>query len=417
MEYFLYILLAIIILLVMVTIHEFGHYTIGRLLHFKIDEFSVGFGPKLISRKNKKGIVWSLRLLPLGGFCAFAGEEDDEIIEPQKIDVFDENVSQTEQSKSDTKTELKETIPTDELSDKANGVSVIGGLSDSTQKSEVAVQPLSAEVGQRVIGFNEQKPWKRVLVLLGGVLFNFISAIIFSFIYIWAVGYQVPVITNIYSDEAGNQYVASLRVGDAITAVNGRKIGVLNNFTEISQGIKEGETVVLTVDRDGNLVNIEAKKQSITYDNKGTKSTYVGFGFSSQVSFRGNSFSTAATYAVPYTGKLSWTVLGAFGDLLTGQTPITSMTGPVGTIDLIAKVSLADWRNILLLLPLLASNLAIFNILPIPALDGSKIVFTVIEWIRKKPLNRKVENIIHFVGMILIFAFVIVVDIIGMAVR
>lgn len=417
MEYFLYILLAIIILLAMVTIHEFGHYTIGRLLHFKIDEFSVGFGPKLISRKNKKGIVWSLRLLPLGGFCAFAGEEDDEIIEPQKIDVFDENVSQTEQNKSDTKTELKETTPTDELADKADGVSVIGGLSDSTQKSEVAVQPLSAEVGQRVIGFNEQKPWKRVLVLLGGVLFNFISAIIFAFIYIWAVGYQVPVITNIYSDEAGNQYVASLRVGDTITAVNGRKIGVLNNFTEISQGIKEGETVVLTVDRDGNLVNIEAKKQSITYDNEGTKSTYVGFGFSSQVSFRGNSFSTAATYAVPYTGKLSWTVLGAFGDLLTGQTPITSMTGPVGTIDLIAKVSLADWRNILLLLPLLASNLAIFNILPIPALDGSKIVFTVIEWIRKKPLNRKVENIIHFVGMILIFAFVIVVDIIGMAVR
>ena len=64
-----------------------------------------------------------------------------------------------------------------------------------------------------------------------------------------------------------------------------------------------------------------------------------------------------------------------------------------------ADVTLADWRNILILLPLLASNLAMFNLLPFPALDGARIVFTVIEWIRKKPINRKVEGIINFVGL------------------
>ena len=75
---------------------------------------------------------------------------------------------------------------------------------------------------------------------------------------------------------------------------------------------------------------------------------------------------------------------------------------------------MADFRNFLVLLPLIAANLAIFNILPIPALDGSKIVFTMIEWVRGKPVNRKVENIIHTVGLLLLFGFVIVIDILGL---
>ena len=74
--YILYLLLALVILLLMVLVHEFGHYTIGRMLGFKITEFSVGFGKALFSRKNKRGEIISLRLFPLGGYCAFAGEEE-----------------------------------------------------------------------------------------------------------------------------------------------------------------------------------------------------------------------------------------------------------------------------------------------------------------------------------------------------
>ena len=76
MKFFLYILLGIVILLLMVVIHEFGHYIAGKILKFKIDEFSVGFGPKLFQKKNKKsGEKFTLRLVPLGGYCAFAGED------------------------------------------------------------------------------------------------------------------------------------------------------------------------------------------------------------------------------------------------------------------------------------------------------------------------------------------------------
>ena len=76
--YILYLFLALIILLLMVTIHEFGHYIAGKILHFKINEFSIGFGKSLYSRKSKKtGEVFSVRLIPLGGYCAFEGEDED----------------------------------------------------------------------------------------------------------------------------------------------------------------------------------------------------------------------------------------------------------------------------------------------------------------------------------------------------
>ena len=114
---------------------------------------------------------------------------------------------------------------------------------------------------------------------------------------------------------------------------------------------------------------------------------------------------------------MAWTILGSLFDLITGKIAITSVTGPIGTVSTMASVSAANWRNIFILLPLIAANLGIFNLLPIPALDGSKVVFTVIEWIRGKPINRKVEAYIHSVGLLLLFAFVIIVDIIGLVLR
>ena len=87
MEYFGYILLAIVILLFMVLIHELGHYTAAKILGFTVDEFSVGFGPKLFGRRRKNGELFSLRALPLGGYCAFMGENDDDETEEDRKSV------------------------------------------------------------------------------------------------------------------------------------------------------------------------------------------------------------------------------------------------------------------------------------------------------------------------------------------
>ena len=117
----LYIALAICVLLFMITVHEFGHYTAGKLLKFKINEFSIGFGKALISKTKKNGEKFSIRIFPLGGYCAFEGEDEDNKENPD--------------------------------------------------------------------AFNNQKAWKRLIVLFMGAFFNFLSAIIFAVIFLMAFGY------------------------------------------------------------------------------------------------------------------------------------------------------------------------------------------------------------------------------------
>ncbi|MCI8613382.1 MAG: hypothetical protein HFE48_06785 [Clostridia bacterium] len=381
MKFFLFILLGIVILLLMVVIHEFGHYIAGKILKFKIDEFSVGFGPKLFQKKNKKnGEKFTLRLVPLGGFCAFAGED---------------NADGTTIGKRE---------------DLASNTDSVQQQSESRQKDETTKRDY--------LLFDEQKPWKRIIVFIAGPLCNFLSAIIFSFIFILAVGYAHPVVTGVFvSPDDGTPY-NQLLVGDEIVAVNGKDIGVMKSYNDLLGVPALGENVEITVLRNGEKIvrNITVKK-IIHESENGETSEYNGFGFELRSTYKGESFGKSLLYCVPMTFKFSWMILGTFGQLLTGKIKFTALTGPIGTVSAFASVASQNWLNILIWLPLIASNLAIFNILPIPALDGSKVVFTVIEWIRGKPVNKKVENIIHFAGLVFLFGLVIVVDIIGMFVR
>lgn len=408
MQYVGYIVLSLVILLLMVLIHEAGHYTTAKILGFTVDEFSVGFGPKIFSKRRKNGELFSLRMLPLGGFCAFYGENGDEDEEktPAPSAMTNEKTDDKASEANDCDDLLSYVMRTQEQSDtKVGAVEKV--------KEEPPEPARLGKDGKPALAFNEQKPWKRIIVLLGGVLFNFLSAFIFSLIYIWAVGFAAPVVAEIKSDPSGQLYCPDLRVNDVVLAVNGKDINVMRSFSDIVADMEEGKAV-LRVLRDGDEVDVEVVRREITDANAdGEPYTYVGFGFVSQNTFIGNSAGNAFKYCVPYTFKLSWSIIGSFGDLFTGKVPITSVSGPIGSINTMAQLSIADWRNILVLLPLLASNLAIFNILPFPALDGSHIVFTIIEWIRKKPINRKVEGMIHFIGMAVLLLFVLIVDILS----
>ena len=384
MEKIFYILLAIVILLLMIVIHEFGHYIVGKILKFNITEFSIGFGPKLFSKENKKtGEKFSLRLIPLGGYCAFLGEEDVQ------------------------EREVKEEI-VEEVFDELKPQCVMPPCIDSIKENEAKEKPIT---------FDEQAPWKRILVFIAGAGFNFISAIIFSLIFILSVGYGTPIVNEVYADSSFVPY-NQLQQGDRIVAIDGVEIGVMDSFSELTAGATLGRTYNYTVIRNGEKLVIPVEVKQITAKDQNNKDyTYNGVGITTYQVATGVDFLYALRYCVPYTLKLSLMILASIGGLFTGATAITTVTGPVGTIGMMAEVSMMNWRNILLLLPLLASNLAIFNILPIPALDGSKIVFTAIEWIRKKPLNRKIETIIHTVGLLLLFGLVIMLDLVGIFIR
>lgn len=404
MEHFAFIVLSLMILLFMVLIHELGHYSTAKILGFVVEEFSIGFGPKIFSKRRKNGELVSLRVLPLGGYCSFWGEEpDDSVSNKENSQSLNNNDSHATVKNADCTTAPKVNIQNN------------AAATTATVKAEHNATPvISGGKAASSIPFYAQKPWKRIIVLLGGVAFNFISAIIFSLIYIWAVGYAVPQVGKVYADAAGEIYCPDLLPGDIIVAVDDREISVMNTFNELTENIGLGDTAVLRVNRNGEIINVHVQAKQITTTNAADeKIEYVGFGFSSDTEFIGGTAKNAFTYCVPYTFKLSWSIIGAFFDLLTGQAPITSMTGPIGSINFMAQISIADPRNILILLPLLASNLAIFNILPFPALDGSHIVFTVIEWIRGKPIKRKIESMIHFVGLMLLLGFVLIVDILS----
>ena len=142
------------------------------------------------------------------------------------------------------------------------------------------------------------------------------------------------------------------------------------------------------------------------------RKTATGLGVALQYSKA--SVKEAFKYCIPYTGELSWSMIGAFGDMITGKVHVTEISGPIGTINQMANFGMQNWRYLLLFLPLIAANLGIFNLLPIPALDGAKVVFTVIEWIRKKPVKREVESMIHFIGLVALLLLVVTVDLIGL---
>ncbi len=225
----------------------------------------------------------------------------------------------------------------------------------------------------------------------------------------------MPHVTEVYyADTEGTVPYNQLYEGDEIIAVNGKSINVMHAFEDYTSGLKLGDKITVTVRRSGKTEDVEISIKSVsTPDGK----KYDGFGFTSTREYDNGSIADAFIYCIPFTGKMAWAILGSLFGLITGKIALTSVTGPIGTVSTMVTVSAANWRNIFMLLPLIAANLGIFNLLPIPALDGSKVVFTVIEWIRGKPINRKVENYIHTVGLLLLFAFVIIIDIVGMVLR
>lgn len=327
-----YIALAILVLLLMITIHEFGHYTAGKILKFKINEFSIGFGKALFTRKKKNGEIFSIRLVPLGGYCAFEGE-----------DTTDENSG----------------------------------------------------------SFNAQAPWKRLIVLFCGAFFNFLSAIIFSIVLLAVIGNGQMAVSKV---EGINNSVDRLQVGDVITHCEGEKISFFNTISSITQDIGIGEDIKMTIIRNGEKKEIIVQKYAVQQE--GTEVGMIGM----QNTYVKLSFGDALLQSVPFTFQMAWQCLVILGQLLVGKYGLSDIGGPITTIGYIADAGAISMLNLLLLIPLIAVNLAVFNLLPIPALDGAKMVFVLIEWIRKKPINRELENKIHTVGLFILFGFVIIVD-------
>jgi regulator of sigma E protease len=362
------VVLAVVILLVMVTVHEFGHYVAGKILGFKINEFAVGFGPALLKKRSKKtGELFALRVIPLGGYCAFDGEDE---YEEEKDEPFEE-----------------------------------------TNKDGEYPEPK----GER---FNDQPPWKRIIVLIAGAAMNYILAVFLIILMFACVGRPVyKTVVERPEEPASAVAVAGengLQTGDIILKIEDKNVYLITDYIDILDEKKAGDSVEFTVLRgnEEQTVSIMLATDADFENMSDTQTLLESMGIYGlyTVTVKQGFFQTIGN-SFAYSVKIGGTVLRSLGELLTGKLGIKAMGGPVTTIKVTSQAASSGLLSFLNIAAFIGVNLAVFNLLPIPALDGCKVIFCLIEWIRKKPVNRKVETIIHLVGIIFLFAFAILVDI------
>ena len=331
------IVLAILVFSLIVFVHELGHFLLAKMNKIRVDEFSIGMGPRLLS--TVKGETrYSLKLFPSGGSCMM-GEDD---------------------------------------------------VDDMSEGS-----------------FNSKSVWARIAVVAAGAVFNFILAFIFAVIIVGYTGYDEPVISGVlpgYSAEA-----EGMQEGDRIVRMNGKKINVWREVTYYNM-FHAGETVELVYERDG-------EKYEVTIVPKQDEDGNYLMGVTSPEQYKKANVFTAIQYGVYEVKFWISTTLESLKMLITGSVGVDQLSGPVGIVDVVddtyqqskeygAVVVLMQMLNIGILL---SANLGVMNLLPLPALDGGRLVFLVIEAIRGKRVAPDKEGMVHFVGMMLLFALMIFV--------
>ena len=368
------VVLAIVILLVMVSIHEFGHYIAGKILGFKINEFAVGFGPAIFKKRSKKtGELFALRVIPLGGYCAFDGEDEYDNENAENQEPFEETAVNSE-------------YPTPK--------------------------------GER---FNDQPPWKRIIVLIAGATMNYLLAVCLIIFMFACVGRPVykTVVERPEETVGAVSAVTSvqengLQTGDIIVKIDNKNVYLITDYLDALDGKSAGDSVDFTVIRGDTeqIVTITLQTNADFANMSDTQTLLESMGIYGlyTVTIKQGFFQTIGS-SFAYSVKIGGTVLRSLGELLTGKLGIKAMGGPVTTIKVTSQAAASGLLSFLNIAAFIGVNLAVFNLLPIPALDGCKVVFCLIEWIRKKPVNRKVETIIHLAGIIFLFAFAILVDI------
>lgn len=408
------VLLAILILLAMITVHEFGHYIVGKLLNFRINEFSVGFGPALFKHKNKKtGELFSVRLIPLGGYCAFDGEDGIE-------ETREGNAQTPAEAPEEAFEEFREpqtAAPEEEMKD---------GLPEA----ERLIQASSTTLQPKGEPFTKRPPWARILVLVAGAFMNYIFAVVLILIEFFACGQTLIAVYEVAPAE-GEYAAYSLCDQDIILEADGRDVYLTTDLLSALHGKKQGDLVPFTVSRvveweegapkrrektqvtvmlRADVQDASSADTDLLWRALGAAQDEEGNFLMANAAAKFGFFETVGRSFV-YSFKIAGSIFRVLGELLTGRLGLDAFGGPVTTISMTAQLASMGLRYFLEIAGYIGVNLAVFNLLPIPALDGSKVVFTAIEWVRGKPISRKVEAVIHTVGFLLILGFALLVDI------
>lgn len=341
----LYVLFAIVLFGFLIATHEFGHFAIAKLCGVRVNEFSIGMGPLLLKKQGRE-TLYSLRLLPIGGFCAMEGED------------------------------------------------------------EATDDPRS---------FARASSWKRFLILIAGAAMNFLTGLVVLLcICASAQSFVVPTLSG-FSEGCQAAEEGYLQPRDEILSINGHRVLLYDDVsTLLARG--NGETADLVIRRNGEKLSLSDVPLALhDYEENGQIVRRYGLQFTIVPATLGMRLTNSVHCALNF-ARMVW-----FGleDIFSGAAGVKDLSGPIGIVDTMSSVgkSSSSWQEALLNLSyfgaFIAVNLAVMNLLPLPALDGGRIFFLILNTVLAKVIRRKIpgkyEGAVHLIGMGLLLLLMVIV--------
>ena len=340
------IIVFVLVFGVVVIAHELGHFLIAKLNGIKVVQFSIGMGPDIV-KFTKGETKYVLKLLPIGGACMFEGED---------------------------------------------------GIYTKDQDGD----------GQKPEGaFNDANVWSRIATVFAGPFFNIILAFLLSLIVVGFSGESIPIINALTEGYPAEE--AGLREGDVITKIDGERIYLQGEVT-IASALSGGEPMEIEYERDGQKYSTVITPKFSEQDNR----YYLGFAIGETVQCKGLDLIKYSAYEVRYWLKAT---VKSLLMLVQGKLSANDLSGPVGiavmideTIEVTKPYGLPTVViNMINFAVLLSVNLGVMNLLPLPALDGGRLLFMFIEVVRGKPVSPEKEGIVHFVGFVALMILMVFV--------
>lgn len=341
----IYIIIAIVIFGLLIAIHELGHFLVAKACGVKVLEFSIGMGPQLWHKEGKE-TQYSLRLFPIGGFCAMEGED---------------------------------------------------GESDDPR------------------AFGNTAGWKKFLVLIAGSASNFIAGMLLILcLFAASTGYVSTTLSG-FVDGFPCQGETMLQAGDEIVSIDGSAVLLYSDIsTLLNRG--NGKTHDIVVRRDGEKITLnDLPLTPREYEVEGKKVTMYGLYFQSKEATFGSKLRLGLANSVDFVRMIWWSL----EDLFTGAVGFSALSGPIGIVDAMGQMAeSADGvrqavDNLLYFAAFLAINLAFMNLLPLPALDGGRVFFLILNGLAvllfRRCIPAKYEGYVHFGGLVLLLGLMVVV--------
>lgn len=346
------IIFFIIAISVLVSVHEFGHFWVARRCGVKVEVFSIGFGKEIFGRTDRHGTRWRVAMLPLGGYVRFFGDAD-----------------------------------------------ATSALPDGT---------IAMTEAERKVSFAGQSVGKRAAIAAAGPLANFLLAIVLFYGMFLALGqpFTAPVVDKVAEGSAAQ--AAGLQPGDRILTADGASIERFEDLILVMR-LNQGTPVALTVNRGGERITINATPSITEIDNgQGGKQKIGLLGVSSSgVEFREHGVVDSLWYATREVGSVIDVTATAVGQMLRGTRGTEELGGPLRIADMSGRMAKAGIENFIWLIAALSVNLALFNLLPVPMLDGGHLLFYAFEAIRGRPLGDRTQEFGFRVGLAMVLTLMV----------